>query len=469
MSRDMVNWNSNQRADIGDVKAQQRNQRSDLRRTIENLFFAINSNGRQKIYTGFGVTPNSPADGGVNVARGLAIGGEVLEDETYERGVVYGGDTVTSKALDFSSLGAATYGIWVRFSHDPGEPGIRVFYNPNTRAEEAQTVNTRLVHDWDATIASVSPGDEWQKIASVVWDGVSIDLADIANAKDMFFEGDAAASYAHEWGDGLNDRSADRGNFGIGSIWKWVHAVRRQIEEIFDDALGTKWYETPPSNLQECRDHIDATTDPHSDTLTQTNLQVSRLLAAGSIALGPVGGADPTSVFFTITPSHMRAGHDAADLHNNTLPALMSIDFPTASGRTAWGATSLGGSNTATAHIPLTEFIKGAPTGTNCVMEGIDTCWSYTGTGSEMEAAIRLVRVEKSDGTRTTLHTQTIAPSGAASYQHSTASWNAAIDTTLYYYELEIEFEDQGAGTGDVLGLHHIGIQYKRSRLIANS
>lgn len=282
--RNFINWISNQRADLGDIRAQQRNRASDLRRTVENLLFGANTDTQQRTFGGFNVTAQSPVTSLVDISAGAAFGGERLEDESIELGVIFGTDTALEKSLNFGVLAVATYTIWLRFSHDPGEAGSRVLFDPATETEIGITHDVELVNDWDVVISVASPGDEWQPLATVAWNGATIAAGDITQAQDTFFEGDAATGYPHEWGDGVNDRNVDRQRRGVKYFYQFVHAVRRQIEEIFDDGLTLKWYEVPPSNLKEVRDHIDDSFDPHGSPLSQTAISVTSLYRPIAVA-----------------------------------------------------------------------------------------------------------------------------------------------------------------------------------------
>ena len=92
--RDIVNFLPNQRVDLPDFRAFQRNQRSDGRSGLTHLLFGndVATPAAQKRFLGgFQVSE----DGGgpstiIDVIRGTAIGAEILPDLSEEFGVVFG-------------------------------------------------------------------------------------------------------------------------------------------------------------------------------------------------------------------------------------------------------------------------------------------------------------------------------------------------------------------------------------------
>ena len=407
--RDFINWLANQRADRGDIRAQQRNRASDLRRSLENILFGGNSNGKKRIFSAFNVTAQSPNTSLVDVSAGVAFGGERLVDESIELGVIFGNDTLSEKSLNFGALGAATYTIWLRFSFDPGEAGSRVFFDPVTEDEVGQTVNTVLVHDWDVVIATASPGDEWQPLVSVAWGGATIAGGDITQLQFKFFEGDAAASYPHVWGDGGFDRNVNRQVHGISHFYDWVHAMRRQIEEIFDSALGTKWYEIPPSNLKEARDHIDEDTNPHGSVLIQ-----------GAITTDTITRPSPENRFYGVAAGAMLHSYEdsSEDGHVNCSGAVSrylraSIHLP--DGATVVAFRSYGVSYTAT----------------------------------QVDAGGYLARLKRSNGNSDTMAGQVVTDVPVGTYLQEDLTINfATIDNELYDYFVMIDMQVAGPASG---------------------
>ena len=242
--RDLVRFEPSERADLPDFEQIQRGARGEARSLAKALLIGA-APTLQRSFGGFLVTPTGSPSSVVNVSRGRALASyeHPLSGE-FEYGVpLLEGDSTL--ALDFTGKSNGTYGIWIRFSAEAGVPATRIFWNaatlPAPGAEEAGSLDTRYVVGWDAEISAASPGTGWQKVASVVWAGSTVSSGNITGTQFMFFEGDAGASYAHVWGDGGNDRNANRNSYGVGDLYTFVHAMRRQLEEIVGD--GQKWYE----------------------------------------------------------------------------------------------------------------------------------------------------------------------------------------------------------------------------------
>ena len=265
-ARDFVRFEPNQRVDLPDFLAIQRNIRSDHRQSWSGSLFGSDLTTAafaRKLLSTWGVTE----DGGgpaatVDITPGNAFGLEELPDSSTDRGVIFGAlDNPGVKVLDFTGLPPATYTVWIRFVQDPASPGARVFWNDNTAAEDVDSINTRLVVDWDVTRAILTPGAEWQAIADVVWNGVTIATADITLTRNMFFEGDEVGGFADVWGGG-SDRDLNRAVFGVQDFYTWVQAVRAQMRDIVDTTGN--WFDAPATDLALTAAHIALAVDAHT-------------------------------------------------------------------------------------------------------------------------------------------------------------------------------------------------------------
>jgi len=253
MPRDLVRFQPNIRVDLPEMKAVQRNSRSESHAGMLQLARgdAVSNADRRRIIKGFTVAQNGVPDSNAVVSRGTAMGGTVLEDGTTEFGVFFGAEGPSTILVDFAAKAIGLYAIYIRFTEVPGVAGTRIFWNDNTDEEETQSIDTRLVLTWQATTvlnAAPTPGEDWIKVATVDWDGAAVVTADITDTRKLFFEGDVTTTFAYEWGDGVNDRSADRAAFPIADIWTWIQMVRRQIEEIVGDPVQ-HYYEVPFTSL----------------------------------------------------------------------------------------------------------------------------------------------------------------------------------------------------------------------------
>ena len=173
-----------------------------------------------------------------------------------------------------------TYGIWVRPSYAAGSQANRVFWDASAipGTEIVAAMDTRYEAGWDAVAELVSPGDEYQKVADVAWAGAIVNPGDITMTRNMLFEGDEDGGFADAWGDGINDRDADRGAYGVTSLATWVQAVRRQLQDMIGGGGG--WYTLPPYALQDAFLHAADDVDPHGSPLFQTDLTIANSITS---------------------------------------------------------------------------------------------------------------------------------------------------------------------------------------------
>lgn len=281
--RDRVRVEADQRVDLGDWRALQENARTALKMGLRALLFGPSGSvptGRdldKAVQYEFDVTTSGTE---ITITKGRAWAGEVLEDgTTYESGIVAGEDGDATQVLDLTGEPSSDYWVWVRQSFDPGIPGSRVFWDAGSNAEVPQSIDTREVAGWKAvyTASSTPPDDRYVQVGIVSWNGSSFTAQ--RRSMDHVFEGtlDDGNEVTDAWGDGANDRDADRAAYGVSSLVSAFDAVRRQ----FKDIIGvSRWYSAVPqttrgtpanASLSHYRDHYDATTDPHGDmTLTGT-------------------------------------------------------------------------------------------------------------------------------------------------------------------------------------------------------
>jgi hypothetical protein len=463
-SRDKINWVGDLRVDAGDMVASEQNARSDLRSQFNAFLFGLNESGKQRVFGGFTITANSPADSLFDITNGTAFGSEIHADSTQELGVIFGNDGDATKAVDMTGQPAAVYNVYIRFSHDTGETQVRVFYNPDTELEEADSIDTRIVFDWDVTVGTVSPGDEWLKVGEIDWDGSTVQTADITHTRNMFFEGDEDASFAQEWGDGGNDRNTARGTYGIKTLNRWIEAVRRQLADIIG-ATATGWYAAIPTSLTTAAAHIADASDPHGATLTQTTLDVGELADIENTILTVSPGGAPPTMRGHIDAADIFAGHDDQQVAAENYLQLINWPVVGHSGKVACASAALAnGALTSKSWIPLR--IEGAPaaTGTPTLTYLAIGWYNYHNTTSNSVEVV-VEQVTPLTGAVTDVYTQTLAPvaTGAGSTLYLPA---LAIDTANYYYRLRLTFThagDNGANNG--LGIYHIEYRYQRSEL----
>lgn len=271
-TRDKVLFSPDQRVDRGDLAAIQDNSRSDTRKGLEALVFG---GAGSVVISGFEVSVGSSSDE-VDIAAGLGVGAAILAGPATEYGVVFGSESPSVRTVSLGALGTGTYTVYVRFTSTPGAAGNRVFYNSTTDAEEVDTVNTREVVSWGATVASSSPGADWVAVATVDWDGAAVLAADITPARALLFEGDEANDFPKtEWGDGANDRNTDRTAYPVTGLETFLSAVRRQLADVVDNNTpangGTaKWFTALDSITKTARLRLKDGATTYWDVVSST-------------------------------------------------------------------------------------------------------------------------------------------------------------------------------------------------------
>ena len=183
-----------------------------------------------------------------------------LDGSTVRHGVVLGDQSPSSYTLDFSAASPGTYAIYVRFVYSSSDQQNRVFWNPaaSPPAEEIDNVATRETATWEATFqdsALSPPGNgEWMKVWEVdVIAGPTVNA--VTDMRHFYFEGDAyGAGFAHEWGDGANDRSASRHTYPIADWHLFGQMVRRQLKDIIDRDANTNHVKLPAIDLERLSD-----------------------------------------------------------------------------------------------------------------------------------------------------------------------------------------------------------------------
>ncbi len=460
-TRDLVRFLPNERVDIPDFEAVQRNTRSDYRSQWYGLLWGglTTASFLVKVFEGFEVTEDSGgASALIEIAGGTAAGGEELPDGDVEFGVIFGREVQTSQTLDFTGQPNNTYTIYVRYAMTPGVAATRVFWNATDEEEDVDVIETRNVVDWDAVYATSSPGDEWVPIAEVVWGGSTISNSNITDTRQLFFEGKVSTSYVHTWGTS-DDRQADRAEYGVTSLWRWVHAVRRQLEEIFDSALGTKWYAEPPYSLQEGRDHEDTASDPHGATLTQTTIEVGTFIDIEQSLLLDSAGGDPPVVRAIVTSSDLWGGHDP-DASYNSGVMVLDNDYPTASSK--WALTGGGLASAVTASAIARVDVEGSDSSNGGEIVGLLCHFYYTTAASDMGCDVILQEVDLTDGTVTDLATLALTLNSTGGLTQTSGTLSLATDTDNKYYRIAVVM-DENASAGANLGIYAVEVLYRKT------
>lgn len=245
---DLVKWSADERVDIPDITAMSFLILSEFRRSMRLLA----GDTLRKVVRGFKVEPSAAPDGRVRIRldpTGTGERGKALGAENLTSGVDYGqliGDRDSyfddegnaQQIIDLSAQPIATYTIEMRFVYTDGVNDNRAFWNEGTVSEYTSPVNTRRVAGWEAqyVTGTVGTGNEWIKLAEVVWDGGTIDAADITDKRDMLFEGEGPTfTQATQTGTGGAPdftRTATRSDNPITDVVGAIRALHRQVQDI---------------------------------------------------------------------------------------------------------------------------------------------------------------------------------------------------------------------------------------------
>ncbi len=202
-------------------------------------------NGARRHYVIDGFDMTDEGSRVLKVTRGRALAGR-RDGGTVHYGVLIAAGR-ESISIDLSShTQAVPHGIYVRFAYAEGVVENRTFWDAINTTEDIRATHTRYESEWQLVVQQVSPGDEWLKLGEVTIDASTITL--IEKLRPFFFEGDedsntAASDFAgDEWGDGANDRSALREQYGVRDVATMFAAIRRQLRDIIDSTGSTRWY-----------------------------------------------------------------------------------------------------------------------------------------------------------------------------------------------------------------------------------
>lgn len=265
--RNRVRFESNERVDKPDIEALQLGVHIALRYAVRGLLLGTDAGSAVAVTSRWTLTTLGTV---LTVTPGRAVVGETMADASVEGGHIVGEDGDPSQSIDFNGDPANTYGIWVRADFSAGVSGSRIFWNAVTETEDAAAIDTREVSGWRVVRATSSPGAGYAQVGAVVWNGAA--FTSTSSAGLHAYEGllsAAGAETGNQWGDGANDRNADRATYGVQSLFKGLALVRRQLKDMIG-AVGGHWGSTVPVSLTATKTHVDTTTDPHGSAPTWT-------------------------------------------------------------------------------------------------------------------------------------------------------------------------------------------------------
>lgn len=203
------------------------------------------ANSPARVFSGFDFEPFTPNTvNQLTIRRGSGILPLFDEKARLSFGLVSGEEGPDTLIVDFSTATASTVqSVYVRATQTRGAYQNRVFWNPAGPNEFPDNIATRYVAGWSVEARQVGaspPGyGEFVKVAEVALDGAGL-VASVTDYRQFYYEGDAANSFAHEWGDGANDRDADRATYGISDSHMWAQLIRRQLSDLIGAGFQTK-------------------------------------------------------------------------------------------------------------------------------------------------------------------------------------------------------------------------------------
>lgn len=204
------------------------------------------ANTSARILDGFDVTFAGNPDTTATITRGSGIFPFIGDSGGLQFGIMVGNEGPASQIINFSTAApSSTQAVFVRATQTLADAKNRVFWNPSgsPAREFVDNMSTRLAMSWEVTFQAESlpdPGNgEWVKIGVMTLDGSSAPSS-WNDYRHFYFEGDPAFSYGTEWGDGVNDRNADRASYGVKDMHMFVQAMKRQWQDMHGAANG--WY-----------------------------------------------------------------------------------------------------------------------------------------------------------------------------------------------------------------------------------
>jgi hypothetical protein len=247
---DRIKTNPNERIDIKDFRdgAGGNLVLVDLMRIMKMLLIPEGRVGAvpdmtARIFNGFTIPGTAVGTSTAILSQGSAIT-YLFEDSEAKFGLILGDELPLEYVLDFTAIAAETYRVWVRAIYHDADYENRVFWNPSgsPAQEYVSNVATRQVATWEAIYQlrslSAPANGEWFQVAQIVINPTGI-IESVTDIRQLFFEGNPFVTYAQEWGDGANDRNANRASYGAFDLHRFCQMVRRQLSDIYKPGSST--------------------------------------------------------------------------------------------------------------------------------------------------------------------------------------------------------------------------------------
>lgn len=266
MTTNLLSFAANERLDLGELGYLGQDQPTALMSSVLGGFHSKASRD-QGLYilhgfgvqAGVGTNSSSPAQNQLLVSPGSGILAWRRDAGTPRFGMMadLDGTDQAAQSVDLTFFPAGQYTIWLRMSFTPSNATDRTFWaSGDVGREYAQLTSTRLVATWEVQALSQgsNPGAEWVAIARLTWaspatQGGGGTLSAVQDTRPLYFEGQASATptFSAGWGAG-NDRSSDRGQYGIQDLRTMLAALRQCIEDVKGPGLR-RWYEPTMGGL----------------------------------------------------------------------------------------------------------------------------------------------------------------------------------------------------------------------------
>jgi hypothetical protein len=246
---DRVNWESNERVDIPDMRELTRSVAAHMQAAVSEICVRNNDS------IIFGFTASLLNTTTVRITRGT--GGAFIgrDPVTGATGYLFNdAQGAATRDVDFSQLAPGTYDLYINITLTDGTPANRAFWSKGTSQEFPDVMNTRQLVDWEAQASIGSPGASWVAVAQVVWDG-SLTAGDITDTRVLLFETevDEVTSTA---GIDNYERDPDRSTYHLSRLIDFVHAVLRELQDIKSNywdhdgsSTGHSWFTALPTGL----------------------------------------------------------------------------------------------------------------------------------------------------------------------------------------------------------------------------
>jgi hypothetical protein len=246
----------------------------------------------------------------IKITRGSAITGETVDGVAVLGELTGAGEGDTTGVIDFTGFNNGEWTVWLRFTYTKGESRNRVHLLDLSGVEGVALTTTRDVAGWalSTTLNGTDPDqpDPWIKLLEVHIDGGDLEIADLTDKRDLFFEGQADGS---TYTVPAFSRDADRSVNGVQDVRGHALAVLKRLEELG----GRLWYPAPTfgENVRAASDTITVGDAGGDATRVHTEWTApSALDVTGVLTVPGAAGDERARVHFVPTTARIRPRFD---------------------------------------------------------------------------------------------------------------------------------------------------------------